>query len=323
MPPPSSSSRASRDDRFLIVTTDEVNDELRERGNDLEAYLDRIVTGLHVIARSGSSASGAKARRWRAASSTPAIRSPIWARRLETVEPFADTAATVGARRRRSSPRTATSVCLCVVNDADVERRHPTATTECSPASRPEASSPFTPPCIPTLAAASPRHAVDRGVEVIDAPVSGGGIAAAERKLLVMVGGDDAVVERVRPVFATYADPVLHLGPLGSGQMAKLLNNFVFTAQLTVAAETYDFAARLGMDRPRWRRSSPTAAVAAVPWASSPDPRSTSRVCARSRRRCSPRTLASCSTSPSAWCDRTTPRCRPCHATLELLTDDE
>ena len=69
-------------------------------------------------------------------------------------------------------------------------------------------------------------RAVDVGVDVVDAPVSGGGVAAAEGKLLVMVGGDDAVVDRVRPVFATYADPVLHLGSLGSGQMAKLLNNF-------------------------------------------------------------------------------------------------
>ena len=40
-----------------------------------------------------------------------------------------------------------------------------------------------------------------------------------------------------------------HLGDLGSGQMAKLLNNLVFTAQLTVAIETYDFAAALGIDR--------------------------------------------------------------------------
>jgi len=53
----------------------------------------------------------------------------------------------------------------------------------------------------------------------------------------------------VRPIFVTYANPVLHLGPLGSGQMAKLLNNFLFTAQLPVARETYDFAARLAIDR--------------------------------------------------------------------------
>src|SRR4029077_13345250 len=88
-------------------------------------------------------------------------------------------------------------------------------------------------------------RAVDLGADVVDAAVSGGGVAAAAGKLLVMVGGDDAVVDRVRPVFAAYADPVLHLGPLGSGQMAKLVNNLLFTAQITVATETFDFAARL------------------------------------------------------------------------------
>ena len=91
--------------------------------------------------------------------------------------------------------------------------------------------------------------AADRGVAIVDAPVSGGGMAAAERTLLVMVGGADADVERCRPVFETFGDPVIHLGPLGSGQMAKLMNNFVFTAQVGMALETYAFADRLGMDR--------------------------------------------------------------------------
>ena len=50
-------------------------------------------------------------------------------------------------------------------------------------------------------------------------------------------------------MLTTYGDPVLRLGPLGSGQVAKLLNNLVFTAQLAVALETYDFARRLGVDR--------------------------------------------------------------------------
>jgi 3-hydroxyisobutyrate dehydrogenase-like beta-hydroxyacid dehydrogenase len=92
-------------------------------------------------------------------------------------------------------------------------------------------------------------QAAERGVAVVDAPVSGGGGAAAERRLLVMTGGDDEHVDRCRPVFETFADPVIHLGPLGSGQMAKLLNNLVFTAQITMALDTFSFADRLGVDR--------------------------------------------------------------------------
>ena len=84
---------------------------------------------------------------------------------------------------------------------------------------------------------------------IIDAPVSGGGIAASARKLLVMAGGDDEHVARCRPVFETFANPLIHLGPLGTGQIAKLLNNLVFTAQIAVALDTYSFAHGLGVDR--------------------------------------------------------------------------
>jgi 3-hydroxyisobutyrate dehydrogenase len=171
----------------------------------------------------------------------------IWARRPETFEPFADTAASV-ARTPAELAANSDVVCLCVVNDADVESvimRDDGVLAGVAAGGVIAIHATVHPETCRRMAA----HAADRGVEVVDAPVSGGGIAAAAGKLLVMVGGDDTLVERVRPVFATYGDPVLHLGPLGSGQMAKLLNNFLFTAQLTVANETYDFAARLGIDR--------------------------------------------------------------------------
>jgi 3-hydroxyisobutyrate dehydrogenase-like beta-hydroxyacid dehydrogenase len=93
------------------------------------------------------------------------------------------------------------------------------------------------------------ERAGGRGVAVIDARVSGGGMAAAGGHLLVMVGGDGDAVERARPVLATYGDPILHLGPLGSGQVAKVLNNFLFTAHLGVAIEAFGFAEGLGVDR--------------------------------------------------------------------------
>jgi 3-hydroxyisobutyrate dehydrogenase len=89
----------------------------------------------------------------------------------------------------------------------------------------------------------------EEGVALVDAPVSGGGGAASAGSLLVMVGGADADVSRYQPVFETFGDPIVHLGPVGSGQMAKMLNNLVFTAQIAVALETFEFADALGMDR--------------------------------------------------------------------------
>ena len=84
---------------------------------------------------------------------------------------------------------------------------------------------------------------------MIDAPVSGGGPAVEEGKLLVMVGGDEDVVERCRPVFATYADPIVHLGPLGTGQVTKILNNLLFSANLGSAISTLELGDSLGIPR--------------------------------------------------------------------------
>jgi 3-hydroxyisobutyrate dehydrogenase-like beta-hydroxyacid dehydrogenase len=89
------------------------------------------------------------------------------------------------------------------------------------------------------------------GASLIDAPVSGGGPAAAEGRLLVMVGGEPEAVALCRPVFGTYGDPVVYLGPLGSGQLTKLLNNLLFTAHLATAASTLALGQGLGIDPPR------------------------------------------------------------------------
>ena len=91
-------------------------------------------------------------------------------------------------------------------------------------------------------------QAAEKGVSVLDAPVSGGGPAAEQGTLLVMVGGESEVLERVRPVLATFGDPILHLGGVGAGQTAKLVNNLVFTAQIALSLETFAFVDDLGLD---------------------------------------------------------------------------
>ena len=95
------------------------------------------------------------------------------------------------------------------------------------------------------LADLARRH----GVAVVDAPVSGGGLTATECRLLVMVGGDEADIARCQPIFETYGNPVVHTGPLGSAQVAKLVNNLVFTAQVALALDTFAFADDLHIDR--------------------------------------------------------------------------
>jgi 3-hydroxyisobutyrate dehydrogenase len=172
----------------------------------------------------------------------------LWARRPAALEPFADTTAKV-AESPAELAAASELVCLCVVGDADIEEitdQHGLLAAM-NPGSVIAVHSTVHPDTCRKLA----KNAAAQGVSVIDAPVSGGGGAAEQRRLLVMVGGDVDVVERCRPVFETYADPVVHLGELGSGQTTKLLNNLLFTANLATAAATLSLAQALGVSPDR------------------------------------------------------------------------
>ena len=169
----------------------------------------------------------------------------LWARRPPTLEPFADTSAKI-ARSPAELAAASDLVCLCVVGDADIEEiingKHGLL-AGLKPGSVIAVHSTVHPNTCRALA----KRAGGRRVSVLDAPVSGGGPAAAQGRLLVMVGGDTDAVERCRPVFETYADPVVHLGELGTGQTAKLLNNLLFTANLGTAVTALSLAQSLGI----------------------------------------------------------------------------
>jgi 3-hydroxyisobutyrate dehydrogenase len=92
------------------------------------------------------------------------------------------------------------------------------------------------------------RLAAARGTLVLDAPVSGGRAVAFDGGLTVAVGGVAAALERARPVFDAFARTVEHVGEVGSGQTAKLLNNAVLAANLAVADEALALGQRLGLD---------------------------------------------------------------------------
>ena len=85
-----------------------------------------------------------------------------------------------------------------------------------------------------------------RGVALLDAPVS---VGANVPKLLVMVGGEGPAVARVGPVLESFGDPVVHLGPVGSGQIAKLVNNTLLAATVGLADAALTLGAELGLDR--------------------------------------------------------------------------
>lgn len=85
-------------------------------------------------------------------------------------------------------------------------------------------------------------------VAVLDAPVSGGPHDIRAGRITVFAGGERRALDRAGPVLAAYADPVLPVGPSGSGQLVKLLNNTVFTANIGVLAVVARLAVELGLD---------------------------------------------------------------------------
>lgn len=86
-----------------------------------------------------------------------------------------------------------------------------------------------------------------RQVSVVDAPVSGGETKAIDGTLAIMVGGADADVARVLPVLQACGKPV-HLGPLGSGEVAKACNQMIVSATTTALVEAAVLAERSGLD---------------------------------------------------------------------------
>ena len=87
-----------------------------------------------------------------------------------------------------------------------------------------------------------------RGVAVLDAPGSGGPEDLRAGKLSLFVGGSRPDVERCRPLFATFANTVSHVGPVGAGQAVKLVNNLLFGAHVQVAIEASELCRSLGLD---------------------------------------------------------------------------
>ena len=99
----------------------------------------------------------------------------------------------------------------------------------------------------------SPRTAeaiAARGVDVIDAPVSGGPHDIAAGRVTLFVGGEDDAVARAHPLLSTYGDPVLHVGRTGAGQLVKLINNALFAAQIGLVAEGVRLGGLLGIAEP-------------------------------------------------------------------------
>ena len=141
--------------------------------------------------------------------------------------------------------RDADAVVVCVFTDDQV--RQVCLTDDLLGAMRPGSVLVLHTTGSPSIAEAIAGSAGTRGVDVLDAPVSGGPHDIAAGTVTLFVGGDDDAVQRANPVLSSYGDPVIHVGPTGAGQRVKLVNNALFAAQIGLATEALALGSRLGI----------------------------------------------------------------------------
>ena len=87
-----------------------------------------------------------------------------------------------------------------------------------------------------------------KGVHCIDAPVSGGDVGAREARLSIMIGGDEAAVEAVDPLFQAMGKNITHLGPAGSGQHTKMVNQILISTTMIGVVEGLLYGYKAGLD---------------------------------------------------------------------------
>lgn len=100
----------------------------------------------------------------------------------------------------------------------------------------------------PDLAQTIYRKCAAKGVQALDAPVSGGDVGAREATLAIMVGGDQATFNAVRPLFDTLGKTIARMGGAGAGQHTKMTNQILIAGTMIGVVESLLYARQAGMD---------------------------------------------------------------------------
>lgn len=168
----------------------------------------------------------------------------VWARRPEVLAPFAAQGAQIAASIAELGS-TCDHVGICVVDDAGTRA----ICADLIPAMKPGSRIAIHSTVLPETCADLAEQAAARGIDLIDAPVSGGGPGAEAGTLTVMCGGEASAFEACKPVFETFGRLIVLLGPVGSGQRAKIVNNALLAANMGLAQAALAAGEALGCDR--------------------------------------------------------------------------
>lgn len=172
----------------------------------------------------------------------------LWARRADALEAFAKTQAKI-APSIAALGADADHVGICVVDDAGVRE----VCAALIPAMRAGSRIAIHSTIHPDTCIALAKEAAARGIALVDAPVSGGAPAALAGALTIMVGGDAEAVAAAKPVFESFGKLIVHLGDVGAGQNAKLINNALMAAHMALAYQATTIADELKLDPAAFR----------------------------------------------------------------------
>jgi len=100
----------------------------------------------------------------------------------------------------------------------------------------------------PTMSVAVAEAGRERGVGVLDAPVSGGDVGARDATLSIMVGGEQSDVEQAQPLFEALGKTIVHVGPVGAGQVVKACNQVVVALTIEAVSEALVLGSKAGVD---------------------------------------------------------------------------
>ena len=177
----------------------------------------------------------------------------LWARRPAALEPFKD----VAARAHGSAAEVAAHadvVFTMVADGPDVEAVCLGA-AGIAEGARPGLIVVDMSTINPNTAREIGARLAARGIEFLDAPVSGGEVGAINASLTIMVGGKADVFDTVRPLFEKMGKSVTRVGESGAGQVAKACNQILTGVGVAAVAEAFNFAAKSGVDPARVREA--------------------------------------------------------------------
>ncbi|MHB1358811.1 MAG: NAD(P)-dependent oxidoreductase [Rhodocyclaceae bacterium] len=177
----------------------------------------------------------------------------LWARRPASLEPFKD----VTARAHVSAAAVArhAEIVFVMVADAPDVRAVTLDADGIVSGARPGLIVVDMSTINPNAAREIGAELAAKGIEFLDAPVSGGEIGAINAALTIMVGGKPEVFEKVKPLFEKMGKSITLIGEIGAGQVAKACNQILTGVGVAAVAEAFNFAAKSGVDPARVREA--------------------------------------------------------------------